>query len=92
MPTSRTTPTSITVRDLTERLLEEDPDAQVVFACDFGDIGHTQQVFFVHGDLDEQELEQSGYADSGWAIRTDDDKDDEDDEKGGSGPAFLVLS
>lgn len=61
---------------------------QVVFATDYGDIGHTQQVTFVRGELEEQELEPSGYADSGWALR---DRSDDQDDKGLAGPAFLVL-
>ena len=75
---------SITVAELIEELEGQDPEAMVVFASDYGDIGHTRQVHFINGELEPLTLEESAYSDSGWAVA---DTDDEEGEQ----PTFLVL-
>ena len=78
---------TITVRQLIERLRDEDQDARVVFASDYGDRGNTQQVHFLDGDIEEGFIERSAYSDSGWALADyDGDKPDDDSEQ------VLVLS
>jgi len=77
---------TLTVAQLIERLREEDPDALVVFASDYGDRGHTQQAHFLDGRIQEQLLVPSAYSGSGFALSTEDD--DEDD----SEAIVLVLS
>jgi len=78
---------TITVRELLDALEAEDPEALVVFASDYGDIGHTQQVHRVSGDVEEVTLEESAYSHSGWAIRREEDDDDDED----AGQRVLVI-
>jgi hypothetical protein len=85
---------SITVRELRQALFEvEDQDAMVVFTSDYGDIGHTQQVHPISGDVEEVALEESAYSRSGWAIRSDEDYDEDRDEPEGEddAPRMLVI-
>jgi hypothetical protein len=80
---------SITVRELIESLQDEDQDAVVVFASDYGDYHHTQQVHAIDGTCDEQLIEESAYSRSGWAVADDaDDDEPANDEL----PKVLVLS
>ena len=88
----------MTVRDLIDELSQLDPEAVVVFACDYGDICHTQQALPVSAveelDPDEQRIEPSAYSQSGLAVeRVGDDEDDEDDvlDDEYDGPAVVVL-
>lgn len=83
------TPPSLTVRELIELLKDEAPESPVIFASDYGDIGHTQQVFFLAGNLKEATVERSAYSDSGRALV--DEREDGDDEEDDEGPAFLIL-
>jgi hypothetical protein len=68
---------TITVRDLMEALEGQDPEALVIFASDYGDHCHTQQAFALDGDLEEVQLEESAYSDSGWAVAGERDDFDE---------------
>jgi hypothetical protein len=75
----------MTVADLIEELQMCDPDAQVVFACDYGDITHTMQALPVE-TIDEAStlnLYKSAYSSSEVAVFNDDPNDyteeDEDD-------------
>ncbi len=84
---------TLTVRELIAVLEDEDQDMPVVFACDYGDIGHTQQVFGFDGTVEEEPLHESAYSHSGWAVPNHDrerpeDMDDEDDKA----PRVLVIS
>jgi hypothetical protein len=54
--TTRRSIGSINVRELIEALEWEDPEALVVFSSDFGDIGHTEQVHSIGGDIEEVKL------------------------------------
>ena len=86
----------LTVAELLDVLESCNPDARVVFVCDYGDHCHTQQALPVgeaeelHHDYDE--LRESAYSQSGLALcerRRDDD--DEDDEPGHGGQNFDVV-
>jgi phosphopantothenoylcysteine synthetase/decarboxylase len=95
--------TGMTVRDLIDELSTHDPEAIVVFACDYGDICHTQQALPVSSaaelDTDEERVVGSAYSHSGLAVEEleSDDADDEDDDEDEpeadkyDGPAVVVL-
>lgn len=69
---------TITVGELIARLQGEDPDAQVVFASDYGDRGRTRQAHAIRGHVEEALLHESAYSDSGFALSDDDaDQDGE---------------
>lgn len=72
----------LTVADLIEALQQQDPEARVVFACDYGDHCHTEQALPVSecDQLydDSHFLDDSAYSQSGIAIR----EFDTDDETG----------
>lgn len=69
----------MTVADLKLQLESLDPDAKVLFVCDYGDYCHTQQALPVEqiyeGDEPQEQLVKSAYSKSGLAL-----VDDEDDE------------
>ena len=96
----RTLGGALTVGELIEILQGCPEDARIVFTCDYGDYGHTQQALPVRavGSLDEQggTLQPSGYSQSGLAISRSDDEDDEDADRPAtdaeSGPDVIVLS
>jgi len=62
----------ITVGDLMEELKRFDPEAVVVFGCDYGDHGHTEQALPVESvdSLHEgsERIEKTAYSRSGLAI------------------------
>jgi hypothetical protein len=65
-----------------------------VFACDYGDICHTQQALPVSSveelDPDEERVAASAYSQSGLAVEeVERDEDDEADDY--DGPAVVVL-
>lgn len=70
---------SITVRELIERLQDEDQDALVVVGADYGDHGHTEQALPLRGDIEQTRVTRSAYSDSGFAIADNDDEDADDD-------------
>lgn len=70
---------TITVSELIELLQDENPDARVIFAADYGDHGRTQQAIALRGDVDEVLLTKSAYSDSGFAVDTDPDEVGEDE-------------
>lgn len=82
---------SINVRELIEALEWEDPEALVVFASDYGDVGHTQQVHSIIGDIEEVKLEKSAYSRSGWAIRRERADEEDDGESGEETVPFLLI-
>ena len=93
---------ALTVSDLIEELQSMDPDAKVLFACDYGDISHTVQVLPVEtideGDEDTERLEETCYSNSGVMLvdlcddgHGEKDLDDMDDEEEEEQPAFVVL-
>ena len=62
--------TGMTVADLIERLQDCDPDATVLFVCDYGDYHHTTQALLVE-DIEERtarSLVDSAYSRSGLAL------------------------
>jgi hypothetical protein len=79
---------SINVRELMEALEGEDPEALVVFGSDYGDIGHTQQVLPITGEIEEVQVEETAYSSSGWAVRR--DEDDDDDRNTKTVPILLI--
>lgn len=91
----RTLKTGMTVADLIDELSHHDSDALVVFACDYGDHGHTQQALPVTSadelDPDEERVVSSAYSHSGLAVDAieHDDEDAEPDEY--DGPEVVVL-
>ena len=85
---------TLTVGELIAALEDEDPEMPVVFACDYGDYHHTQQVLGIKGEMEEEPVHESAYSQSGWAIPSHDEErydedDDEDEEK--DEPKVLVL-
>lgn len=74
---------AITVQDLIDELSHCDPEAKVVFACDYGDICHTQQALPVSSaeslDPDNLRLATSGYSQSGLAVEEIDEDEYDDD-------------
>lgn len=92
---------SLTIREMIDALEVaaevHGDDTQVLIASDYGDIGHTQQVSTITSDLDGDlvTLEESGYSQSGWAVRQEEEEEeseedaesDEDDRK----TRYLVI-
>ena len=89
--------TGLTVRDLIDELSTFDEDAIVVFACDYGDICHTQQALPVSSateiDTDEERVVGSAYSNSGLAVEEleTDDEDEAGEVPEWTGPAVVVL-
>lgn len=77
---------TITVAKLIDMLQGEDPDALVVFTCDYGDYHHTQQALAIDGNFEEVVLEKSAYSHSGFAVATD------DEDLTGDEPKYIALS
>ena len=84
---------SYTVRQLIAELKGMDPDARVLFTCDYGDRHDTQQALPI-GEIDEYEsnlLRESGYSQSGVAFVEGDGESlasaDEDEDE-----AIVILS
>lgn len=77
---------TITVAELIECLQNEDPDARVIFAADYGDYHHTEQALPLRGEIDTVTIEKSAYSNSGFAIA----ECDEDDADAAYEP-FLVI-
>lgn len=76
---------ALTVEELLDILQDCDGDTKVIFKCDYGDIGHTQQALAVTSvELlydSGCKLEESGYSLSGVAIEeVDPDGDEEPDD------------
>ena len=83
-PRSRTTTIQNLIDALEDAREAYGADAPVVFASDYGDIVHTQQVHLLDGDVDESIVEESAYSGSGWAVS--------EDEDGSETQTVLVLS
>lgn len=78
---------ALTVAEVIEELKQYDPGARVVFTCDYGDIGHTQQALPVSnvselGDLGPERLVEGPYSRTGIIVEEsiDDEWFDEEDE------------
>lgn len=84
----------MTVAQLIEQLEDLPAGAVVVFTCDYGDYGHTQQALTV-GNVDEyssSDFHESAYSKSGIAMNKDDrDDDDGDDDDGDSDEAEIAV-
>lgn len=78
---------AIKVSDLIDLLKDCDPEARVLFACNYGDYHNTQQALPVDSpeEMDSDELYETAYSHSGIALaeheedRYDGDEDDDDD-------------
>lgn len=84
----------ITVAELIEQLQASDPDAKVLFVCDYGDYHHTQQalpVSEVRGIEYGENVVESAYSQSGLALYQEDAQDMDGEEKEGS-EQFVILS
>lgn len=77
-------PSTMTVAELQEALNNFSPDALVLFANDYGDMGHTMQVTGID-TIEESEIEESGYSRSGWALPSTEDEDDAGDDPAETG-------
>lgn len=70
---------ALTVAELIEHLEGCNPEALVLFACDYGDYHHTQQALLVREvtdpENDGQMLVTSAYSHSGLAVEYKDDED-----------------
>jgi hypothetical protein len=83
---------SMTVEELRDALRDMPDGARVVFACDYGDICHTQQALLIRSAAqlypDTDRILASAYSNSGIAIEEDfrrgedDEPDEESDEVG----------
>ena len=80
---------SITVRDLLRLLIDEDPEAIVIFSADYGDISHTQQALEIDGTIEEVTLGKSAYSRSGFEVLK--DEPDEEDVEAGDAPRYLLI-
>jgi hypothetical protein len=74
-----TTFKTITKAELLEALEDLADDDQIAFASDYGDHCHTQQVHRLRGNINEHDLRESAYSDSGWALVEHDDESDGDE-------------
>ena len=75
---------ALTVKGLMAILRDENPDAHVVFASDYGDILHTKQALCVTrvGNSSSEGLEETAYSLSGIALTDDwDDYQEVDDDR-----------
>ena len=78
---------AMSVEELIEELQRMPSKARVVFACDYGDRGNTQQALQVtevlNGKDEWLELKETAYSKSGMAVRETEDRRDSS--------AFVVL-
>lgn len=71
---------TLTVAELIERLEDMDPEARVVFTCDYGDYHHTAQALPIVDDIEQSgKIEESAYSHSGFALVEDDGSEDDED-------------
>lgn len=75
----------ITVGELKALLEDEDQDAIVVFTTDYGDYHHTEQALPLKGEVESYDdarlvVKKSGYSNSGFEFREDEDADDDSEE------------
>lgn len=84
---------SLTVRQLIEELQDQDPDARVLFACDYGDYHHTQQTLTVGSteEFDTSNLRTSGYSQSGLALIEENNEPDEERDDDYEGQPIVIL-
>jgi regulator of RNase E activity RraB len=75
---------AMTVAELREELANMDDDARVVFACDYGDHGHTEQALLVRSVEqlydDTAKICETAYSNSGICIQDIDADEDEDED------------
>ena len=84
---------TITVAELMDLLADQDPDARVVFSTNYGDYHRTSQALPLRGDVEEVQVKETGYSNSGFAVVEveDDDYDEDGDRKAPEGETFLLL-
>ncbi len=80
---------TITVGKLRDLLEDEDQDALVIFAADYGDYHHTEQALPLRGDVEQVTISASAYSNSGWQVNTTDDEDEEAAEI--EAPTYVVI-
>ena len=63
---------TMTVKELIESLEDMEPNSQVMFVCDYGDITHTPQALAISEveEYTEGNLKESAYSDSGVMLDT----------------------
>lgn len=86
---------TVTLDDLIHQLQQARDEhggaARVVLATSYGDRGRTMQVHDISGAVERVELKESGYSESGYALRdADDDEMDDDGDESGEG-VYLRL-
>lgn len=85
-------PHTMTVRELIEALEDFDDDTPVLLTSDYGDHCHTEQALGID-EVEQVEVEENAYSDSGFAVRDIDyrgpDRDEDDDED--EGPATVIA-
>ena len=84
---------ALTVRHLIEELENQDPDARVLFVCDYGDYHHTQQALTVSSseEYDTSNLRTSAYSHSGIALIEESGEPDEPHEDDYEGQPIVIL-
>lgn len=72
---------SITLGELRALLADHsqaDDEIKVIFTANYGDRGRTPQALPLKGEVEEVQVCESAYSDSGYAVAGDDDYEDED--------------
>ena len=81
---------TITIRELIDILQDYSHDygegTKVAFSSDYGDHCHTQQVLTIEGNVNEEQIYESAYSDSGFAVEK------EPDEEDGEKQRVLIIS
>lgn len=88
--------TGLTVAELREQLEDMDPSAIVLMISDYGDHCHTAQALPIKDveEIDEADLEETAYSNSGWALNTgrmDHGAPDDGDERPTTSQPFVVM-
>ena len=85
---------SFTVQQLIDELENQDPDARVLFVCNYGDYHRTQQALTLDNteEYDASSLRTSGYSQSGLALIEESGEPDEEHEDNYEGQPVVILS
>lgn len=70
---------TITKAQLLDALADLPEGARLAFSSDYGDYTHTEQLHRLKGDVEEVQVRESGYSDSGYAVRRERDGEDGED-------------
>jgi hypothetical protein len=85
---------TITVQQLIDELENQDPDARVLFVCNYGDYHNTQQALTLDNseEYDTSDLRTSAYSQSGLALIEESGEPDEEQEDDYQGQPVVILS